>query len=133
VIDIPEQDWHHPRHVQVGSTGALLEGDRPERASYGITNLPFAIIQLAQRPCEARSASSTSTAPRGAHSINHQVVTEIDKARSVGRQSAAHEIKKHPPPGHHRGDGEAMRAEREKRAAISKRRRADALINTARA
>ena len=45
VIDIPEQDCITRDNVQVGVDGVLYSKViDPERASYGITNLPFAIM-----------------------------------------------------------------------------------------
>ncbi len=136
VIDIPEQECITRDNVQVGVDGVLYSKViDPERASYGITNLPFAIIQLAQTTLrsEIGKLDLDRTFEERA-TINHQVVSEIDKASEAwGVKVLRYEIKNiRPPKDITEAMEKQMRAEREKRAAILKSEgERDALINTA--
>jgi len=136
VIDIPEQECITRDNVQVGVDGVLYSKViDPERASYGITNLPFAIIQLAQTTLRSEIGKlDLDRTFEERTTINHQVVTEIDKASEAwGVKVLRYEIKNiRPPKDITEAMEKQMRAEREKRAAILKSEgERDALINTA--
>jgi regulator of protease activity HflC (stomatin/prohibitin superfamily) len=121
-IDIPEQVCITSDNVQVTVDGILyLKVLNPERASYGINQYVFALIQLTQttlrseigkleldRTFEARTA------------INVSVVQEVDKASEAwGVKVLRYEIKNITPPLDVLSAMEKqMRAEREKRASV---------------
>src|SRR6266508_1628357 len=121
-MDIPEQVCITRDNVQVAVDGILyLKVMDPERASYGISNYQFAIIQLAQT-FEERTY------------VNTQVVTEVDKASEAwGVKVLRYEIKNITPPQDILAAMEKqMRAEREKRAVVLQSEgERDAAINTA--
>lgn len=135
-IDIPEQECITRDNVMVGVDGVLyMKVVDAERASYGIANLPFAIIQLAQTTLrsEIGKLDLDRTFEERTH-INQAVVTEIDKASEAwGVKVLRYEIKNiRPPQGVLDAMEKQMRAEREKRASILKSEgERDALINTA--
>lgn len=120
--DIPEQVCITRDNVQVSVDGILyLKVLDAQRASYGIADYQFAIIQLAQTTlrseigkCELDRTFEERTA------INNAVVSELDKATEAwGIKVLRYEIRNITPP---RDILEAMekqmRAEREKRALI---------------
>jgi len=135
-MDIPEQECITRDNVMVGVDGVLyMKVFDAERASYGIANLPFALIQLAQTTLrsEIGKLDLDRTFEERTH-INQQVVTEIDKASEAwGVKVLRYEIKNiKPPQGVLEAMEKQMRAEREKRASILKSEgERDALINTA--
>lgn len=135
-MDIPEQECITRDNVMVGVDGVLyMKIVDAERASYGIANLPFALIQLAQTTLrsEIGKLDLDRTFEERTH-INQQVVTEIDKASEAwGVKVLRYEIKNiRPPQGVLDAMEKQMRAEREKRASILKSEgERDALINTA--
>jgi regulator of protease activity HflC (stomatin/prohibitin superfamily) len=136
VIDIPEQECITRDNIKIGVDGVLYSKViDPERASYGITNLPFAIIQLAQTTLRSEIGKlDLDRTFEERTTINHQVVTEIDKASEAwGVKVLRYEIKNiRPPKDITEAMEKQMRAEREKRAAILKSEgERDALINTA--
>jgi regulator of protease activity HflC (stomatin/prohibitin superfamily) len=135
-VDIPEQVCITRDNVQVTVDGLLyMRVLNPERASYGINDYRFALMQLAQtalrseigkieldRTFEARTA------------INAQVVNELDKASEPwGVKVLRYEIKNITPPRDVLAAMEKqMRAEREKRAVIlTSEGERDAVINQA--
>jgi regulator of protease activity HflC (stomatin/prohibitin superfamily) len=135
-VDIPEQVCITRDNVQVTVDGLLyMRVLNPERASYGINDYTFALMQLAQtalrseigkieldRTFEARTA------------INAQVVNELDKASEPwGVKVLRYEIKNITPPRDVLAAMEKqMRAEREKRAVIlTSEGERDAVINQA--
>jgi regulator of protease activity HflC (stomatin/prohibitin superfamily) len=135
-VDIPEQVCITRDNVQVTVDGLLyMRVLNPERASYGINDYKFALMQLAQtalrseigkieldRTFEARTA------------INAQVVNELDKASDPwGVKVLRYEIKNITPPRDVLAAMEKqMRAEREKRAVIlTSEGERDAVINQA--
>ena len=135
-IDIPAQVCITRDNVQVGVDGILyLKVLDPERASYGISNYTFAIIQLAQTTLRSlvgkidldRTFEERTT-------INTSVVGELDKAsESWGVKVLRYEIKNIEPPADIIAAMEKqMRAEREKRAVVLQSEgQRDAAINTA--
>ena len=135
-VDIPEQICITRDNVQVGVDGILyLKVLDAERASYGISNYAFAIIQLAQTTLRSeigkieldRTFEERST-------INGQVVSELDKASEPwGVKVLRYEIRNITPPRDILDAMEKqMRAEREKRATILNSEGVrDAAINTA--
>ena len=135
-IDIPAQVCITRDNVQVGVDGVLyLKVLNPERASYGISDYLFAIIQLAQTTLriEVGKIDLDRTFEERTN-INTQVVSELDKASEAwGVKVLRYEIKNITPPTDVLAAMEKqMRAEREKRAVILTSEGArDAAINTA--
>ncbi len=135
-IDIPEQICITRDNVQVGVDGVLyLKVLDAERASYGISNYVFAIIQLAQTTLRSEIGKIELDKTFEERSqINTQIVDELDKATDPwGVKVLRYEIRNINPP---RDVLEAMekqmRAEREKRATILNSEGVrDAAINTA--
>jgi regulator of protease activity HflC (stomatin/prohibitin superfamily) len=121
-IDIPEQVCITRDNVQVHVDGILyLKVLDPERASYGISNYQFAIIQLAQTMLrsEIGKIELDRTFEERTH-INQQLVSELDKASEAwGVKVLRYEIKNITPPQDIiQAMEKQMRAEREKRAVI---------------
>jgi regulator of protease activity HflC (stomatin/prohibitin superfamily) len=121
-VDIPEQICITKDNVQVGVDGVIyLKVLNPERASYGIDNYNFAIIQLAQTTLrsEIGKIDLDRTFEERAH-INSMVVSELDKASEPwGIKVLRYEIKNiNPPHDVIAAMEKQMRAEREKRATI---------------
>jgi regulator of protease activity HflC (stomatin/prohibitin superfamily) len=136
VIEIAEQVCITKDNVQVGVDGVLYYKILdPERATYGISTLRFAITQLAQTTLrsEIGKIELDRTFEERSH-INMQVVTELDKAsESWGVKVFRYEIKNIQPPQDILAAMEKqMRAEREKRALILQSEGTrDAAINNA--
>lgn len=135
-IDIPEQICITRDNVQVHVDGVLyLKVLNAELASYGISDFVFAIIQLAQTTLRSEVGKidlDRTFEERG--QINHQVVTELDKASEPwGVKVLRYEIKNITPPADVLSAMEKqMRAEREKRAVIlTSEGERDAKINQA--
>jgi len=135
-IDIPEQICITKDNVQVHVDGVLyLKVMNPERASYGVSDYLFAIIQLAQTTLrsEIGKIELDRTFEERMH-INAQIVDELDKATEPwGIKVLRYEIKNITPPVDVLAAMEKqMRAEREKRATIlTSEGQRDAAINTA--
>src|SRR6186713_1396905 len=135
-IDIPEQICITRDNVQVGVDGVLyLQILEASKASYGITNYRFAIIQLAQTTLrsEIGKIELDRTFEERA-TINANVVSELDKASAPwGVKVLRYEIKNIVPPKDVLSAMEKqMRAEREKRAVIlTSEGERDARINEA--
>jgi regulator of protease activity HflC (stomatin/prohibitin superfamily) len=135
-IDIPEQICITRDNVQVAVDGILYyKVIDPQRASYGVANLLFAITQLAQTTLrsEIGRIELDRTFEERAH-INQSVVTELDKASEAwGVKVFRYEIKNITPPQDVLTAMEKqMRAEREKRALILQSEGTrDAAINNA--
>ncbi len=135
-VDIPEQVCITRDNVTVGVDGILyLKVLDAERASYGIANYAFAIIQLAQTTLRSEIGKiELDKTFEERSTINAQVVSELDKASDPwGVKVLRYEIRNITPP---RDVLEAMekqmRAEREKRATILNSEGVrDAAINTA--
>jgi len=135
-IDIPEQVCITRDNVQVGVDGVLyLRVLNPERASYGISDFRFAIVQLAQTTLRSEVGKiDLDKTFEERTNINTQVVTEVDKATEPwGVKVMRYEIKNITPPHDVLSAMEKqMRAEREKRAVIlTSEGQRDANINNA--
>jgi regulator of protease activity HflC (stomatin/prohibitin superfamily) len=135
-IDIPEQVCITRDNVQVGIDGVLyLRVLDPERASYGISNYSFAIIQLAQTTLRSEVGKiELDRTFEERTNINISVVSELDKASEAwGVKVLRYEIKNITPPQDVLAAMEKqMRAEREKRATILNSEGArDSAINNA--
>ena len=135
-FDIPEQICITRDNVQVAVDGIIyLRVLDAQKASYGISNYTFAIIQLSQTALrsEIGKIELDRTFEERTH-INIQVVTELDKASEPwGVKVLRYEIKNITPPKDVLAAMEKqMRAEREKRAVIlTSEGVRDAAINTA--
>jgi len=121
-MDIPEQVCITRDNVQVGVDGVLyLQVLDASKASYGITNYRFAIIQLAQTTLrsEIGKIELDRTFEERA-TINANVVAELDKASAPwGVKVLRYEIKNiNPPKDVLSAMEKQMRAEREKRAIV---------------
>jgi len=135
-IDIPEQVCITRDNVQVAVDGILyLRVLNPERASYGISDYHFAIIQLAQTTLRSEIGKiELDRTFEERTNVNIQVVNELDKASEAwGIKVLRYEIKNITPPADVLAAMEKqMRAEREKRAVIlTSEGERDAAINQA--
>lgn len=135
-IDIPEQVCITKDNVQVGVDGVLyLQVLDASKASYGITNYRFAIIQLAQTTLRSEIGKidlDRTFEARG--TINSNVVSELDHASGTwGVKVLRYEIKNiNPPKDVLHAMEKQMRAEREKRAVVlTSEGERDAKINQA--
>jgi regulator of protease activity HflC (stomatin/prohibitin superfamily) len=135
-MDIPEQVCITRDNVQVGVDGVLyLQVLDASKASYGITNYRFAIIQLAQTTLRSEIGKielDRTFEERAA--INANVVAELDKASAPwGVKVLRYEIKNiNPPKDVLHAMEKQMRAEREKRAVVlTSEGERDAKINQA--
>ncbi|WP_219999429.1 stomatin-like protein [Nitrospira lenta] len=135
-IDIPEQVCITRDNVQVSVDGILyLKVLHPQRASYGISDYGFALIQLAQTTLRSEVGKiELDRTFEERTNINIQVVNELDKASDPwGVKVLRYEIKNITPPKDVLNAMEKqMRAEREKRAVIlTSEGERDAAINQA--
>jgi regulator of protease activity HflC (stomatin/prohibitin superfamily) len=135
-IDIPEQVCITRDNVQVSVDGILyLKVLNPQRASYGISDYLFALIQLAQTTLRSEIGKiELDRTFEERTNINIQVVNELDKASDPwGVKVLRYEIKNiTPPKGVLDAMEKQMRAEREKRAVIlTSEGERDAAINQA--
>ena len=135
-IDIPAQVCITRDNVQVGVDGILyLKVMNPERASYGILDYHFAIIQLVQTTLRSDIGKiDLDRTFEERQNINASVVSELDKATEPwGVKVLRYEIKNITPPHDVLAAMEKqMRAEREKRAVVLTSEGArDAVINAA--
>ena len=122
VMDVPPQVCITRDNVQVGVDGVLyLKVLNPERASYGITDYRFAIVQLCQTTLRSEIGKiELDRTFEERTAIHAQVVTEVDKASEAwGVKVLRYEIKNITPPQDILAAMEKqMRAEREKRAIV---------------
>ena len=120
--DIPEQVCITKDNVQVAVDGVLyLKVLNPERASYGISDYRFAIVQLCQTTLRSEIGKiELDRTFEERTNINAQVVSEVDKASEAwGVKVLRYEIKNITPPQDILSAMEKqMRAEREKRATV---------------
>jgi len=135
-VDIPEQVCITRDNVQVTVDGLLyMRVLNPERASYGINDYKFALMQLAQTALRSEIGKIELDKTFEARTaINAQVVNELDKASEPwGVKVLRYEIKNITPPRDVLAAMEKqMRAEREKRAVIlTSEGERDAVINEA--
>ena len=135
-IDIPEQVCITRDNVQVSVDGILyLKVLNPQRASYGINDYNFALIQLGQTTLRSEIGKiELDRTFEERTNINIQVVNELDKASDPwGVKVLRYEIKNiTPPKGVLDAMEKQMRAEREKRAVIlTSEGERDAAINQA--
>jgi regulator of protease activity HflC (stomatin/prohibitin superfamily) len=135
-IDIPEQVCITRDNVQVSVDGLLyLKVLNPQRASYGISDYHFALIQLAQTTLRSEIGKiELDRTFEERTNINIQVVNELDKASDPWSVKVLrYEIKNiTPPKGVLDAMEKQMRAEREKRAVIlTSEGERDAAINQA--
>ena len=135
-LDIPAQVCITRDNVQVGVDGVLyVKVLNAERASYGISDYLFAIVQLAQTTLRSEVGKiDLDKTFEERTNINTAVVSELDKAsESWGVKVLRYEIKNITPPQDVLNAMEKqMRAEREKRAVIlTSEGQRDAAINSA--
>ncbi len=135
-MDIPEQICITRDNVQVGVDGVLyLQVLEASKASYGITNYRFAIIQLAQTTLRSEIGKiELDRTFEERQTINQNVVAELDKASAPwGVKVLRYEIKNiNPPKDVLSAMEKQMRAEREKRAVVlTSEGERDAKINQA--
>jgi regulator of protease activity HflC (stomatin/prohibitin superfamily) len=135
-VDIPEQVCITRDNVQVGVDGVLyIKVMDAERASYGVFDYLFAIIQLAQTTLRSEIGKiDLDRTFEERTTINLAIVAELDKASDPwGIKVLRYEIKNITPPRDVLAAMEKqMRAEREKRAVIlTSEGERDAAINQA--
>ena len=135
-VDIPEQVCITRDNVQVTVDGLVyMRVLNAERASYGISDFRFALIQLSQTALRSEIGKIELDKTFEARTtINAQVVNELDKASEPwGVKVLRYEIKNITPPLDVLAAMEKqMRAEREKRAVIlTSEGERDAAINQA--
>ncbi len=120
--DIAEQLCITRDNVQIGVDGVLyMQVLDPERASYGIHDYVFAIIQLAQTTLRSEVGKiDLDKTLEERDNINMRVVREVDEASDPwGVKVLRYEIKNiNPPSDVLEAMEKQMRAEREKRAVI---------------
>jgi regulator of protease activity HflC (stomatin/prohibitin superfamily) len=135
-LDIPEQVCITRDNVQVAVDGILyLKVLDPQRASYGINDYRFALMQLAQTTLRSEIGRiDLDRTFEERTNINTSVVSEVDKASEPwGVKVLRYEIRNITPPEDILKSMEKqMRAEREKRAVIlTSEGTRDAAINNA--
>ena len=135
-LDIPEQICITKDNVQVGVDGILyMQVLEANKASYGITNYKFALIQLAQTTLRSEIGKiDLDRTFEERTTINGNVVSELDKASAPwGVKVLRYEIRNiNPPHDVLTAMEKQMRAEREKRAVIlASEGERDAAINQA--
>lgn len=123
VLDVPPQTCITRDNIQVEVDGILyMQIMDPVKASYGVTNYPFACTQLAQTTMRSEIGKiELDRTFEEREKINSEILMAVDKASEPwGIKVTRHEIKNIVPPESIRGAMEKqMRAEREKRALIA--------------
>lgn len=122
-IDVPPQMCITKDNISVEIDGILyLKITSPTKASYGITDYRFAIVQLAQTTLRSEIGKiDLETTFESRETINASVVMAIDEASDPwGIKVTRYEIRNIDPPESIKGAMEKqMRAEREKRQQIA--------------
>ena len=122
-IDVPPQQCITKDNIAVDVDGILyMQVMDPAKASYGISNYPFATTQLAQTTMRSEMGKlDLDRSFEERTSINAAIVAAVDKASDPwGIKVTRYEIKNITPPQSIRDAMERqMRAEREKRAMIA--------------
>jgi len=121
-IDISEQICITKDNVQVGVDGVIyIQVIDPKRASYGVDDYLFAVIQLAQTTMRSEIGKlELDKTFEERTNMNAAIVSEVDKAASTwGVKVLRYEIKNiNPPKTVLQAMEKQMKAEREKRAMI---------------